>query len=379
MQHRAYTYGINALVLIASSTIAFACSGRDDGDNAADGASTTAALGAVVDPADNPTSAAKIALGRLLFWDPVISGDRDIACATCHHPDYAYTDGRKLSVGTGGRGLGPARVVGATPHETTRNAMTVLNAARNGTTATAHVPAESAPMFWDNRVTSLETQAKGPVSALNEMRGASYDETTIVPEIVARLVAIPEYVVRFNAAFGASGITDANVFRAIATFERTLVVTDSSFDRHVAGTPSALTPQAAHGFDVFTRSGCAGCHSGPMFSDFKLHRIAARRGNVVRSADVGAGGGAFRTQSLRNVGRTAPYMHDGAFETLDQVLDLYRNVDDGGDDKLRELRVPDGADRADLIAFLQALSDGDYDRTIPDGVPSGLAVGGAIR
>jgi cytochrome c peroxidase len=121
-----------------------------------------------------------------------------------------------------------------------------------------------------------------------------------------------------------------------------------------------------HGFDVFRRSGCSRCHNGPMLSDFALHKFS-------RDGD------GFRTASLRNVLRTAPYMHDGRAANLEQVFEIYRNVDRRADDAFDDLRVPRDDDRSDVIQFLQAASDGVYDDRVPDAVPSGLRVGGSSR
>ncbi|MCA9586737.1 MAG: cytochrome-c peroxidase, partial [Myxococcales bacterium] len=124
----------------------------------------------VVDPVDNPTSPAKVALGRQLFWDPILSGDRDVACASCHHPSLAYADARRLSIGVGGIGLGRARnATGGAETITTRNAMTILDAAFNGTVTGAACDPTTAPMFWDSRVASLEEQARGPILSAGEM------------------------------------------------------------------------------------------------------------------------------------------------------------------------------------------------------------------
>lgn len=288
----------------------------------------------------NPPSPAKAELGRLLFFDPILSGDRDVACATCHDPRKGWSDGLATSVGTGGAA-------------TTRNALTILDTAWNGRTVTNPRPDPAqAPMFWDNRTRSLENQARGPIRAENEMRGSAFTEDAIFPELVARLEAIPEYATRFEAAFGSSGIDEARIVSAIATFERTLVTTPS-FDRNV------LSMQARRGQAAFRGSGCEACHSGRSFSDYALHRFER-------------GGEAFRTPSLRNVTRTAPYMHDGCASTLDEVFEIYRRVDRDADPRLRGVRVPDAAGRADIAAFLRALSDGDVDRTAPESVPSGL-------
>jgi cytochrome c peroxidase len=303
-------------------------------------------------PKDNVSSSVKIELGRLLFWDPILSGDRDVACGTCHHPATGYADDHALSFGTGGR-------------TTARNAITVLDAAWNGWTVENPYPdASLAPMFWDNRAKSLENQALGPLTGQAEMRGDHFSEAAILPEIVQRLRAIPEYVTRFEGAFGRAIVQD-DVVRAIAAFERTLV-TVPSFERYLAGDTSAMNDAQKHGFDVFRRSGCSRCHNGPMLSDFALHKFS-------RDGD------GFRTASLRNVLRTAPYMHDGRAANLEQVFEIYRNVDRRADDAFDDLRVPRDDDRSDVIQFLQAASDGVYDDRVPDAVPSGLRVGGSSR
>jgi cytochrome c peroxidase len=183
----------------------------------------------------------------------------------------------------------------------------------------------NALMFWDSRARSLESQARGPLTGETEMRGPSFDETSITPELVQRLTAIPEYVARFDAAFGSKTIDDTSIVRAIATFERTFV-TVPSYQRWLAGEAAAISDAAKRGVAEFRDSGCSRCHSGPMLSDFSLHRFTQ-------------GGEAIRTPSLRNVVRTAPYMHDGRATTLDQVFGIYRRVDQRADPLFRDLRV----------------------------------------
>ncbi len=364
-----------------------ACGGADGNDLAApdgrrNGAgatpAATAALPTTPIPTSNPTSSAKVALGRLLFWDPILSGDRDIACATCHHPSFAYTDGRARSIGTGGTGLGPRRIASATdPQITPRNSMTVLNTAFNGVTGTATGDPLQAPMFWDSRARSLEGQASGPISARGEMRGAHFGETTIFPEIVTRLTAIPEYVSRFTEAFDGAPIDQARIVDAIATWERTLVDHDSSYDRSRSGGP-AMSAAAQRGERAFAASGCTHCHNGPMFSDFRLHRLGVPD-LPGTPHDSGNGNDQFRTGSLRNISRTGPYMHNGVFNTIDEVFQFYRRVDRRLDPALDNVRPPQGNDAADVKAFFDALSDGTFDQSIPGTVPSGLPVGGAIN
>lgn len=372
--------------LIALSMLALAASacGRDDGRLGQPLAVTTElALGApdnlVEAPAANPSTDAKVALGRDLFWDPVLSGDRDVACASCHHPAYGYADGRRTSIGTGGRGIASGRVIAAGAPTPNRNAMTVLDTAFNGLTLDGPTAPSSAPMFWDNRTRALEQQALGPITAAAEMRGPNFDADHILPEVVARLSAIPVYVTQFERAYGSAGVTADRVAGAIAAFERTLVSTDSSFDRYMRGDATAMSATQVRGMGVFQASGCGGCHAGPMFSDFQLHALGVPD-LPGASHDAGDGSNRFRTASLRFVTRTAPYMHNGVFDTLDDVYRFYQRADDrSADPALRRVRAPRGDDAAAVTAFLQALSDGSFDATVPQGVPSGLPVGGAIR
>jgi cytochrome c peroxidase len=337
---------------------------------------------AVPDPDDNPSSAPKIALGRMLFWDPILSGDRDVACATCHHPAFGYADGRALSVGVAGTGLGPARVASLTaPHVAARNAMSVLDTAWNGLNVRGEVPGPAdAPMFWDNRARSLEGQASGPIRNLDEMRGTQFGEDQIFPELERRLAEIPEYVGLFDAAFGPAAVTELSIVRAIAAFERTLVARGSSFDRYMAGDDAALTFAQQRGLVELVDRGCTRCHSGPMFSDFQLHTLRGGTGHGPHQGSSTAGG-VMRSASLRHVARTAPYFQDGSLATLDDVFNFYVHVDQGGDPDLAGLDAPmpiEPGSRSDLKAFLEAISDGSSDQTIPERVPSGLHPGGSI-
>lgn len=347
---------------------------------------------------------ARVALGRLLFWDPVLSGNSDVACATCHHPAFAYTDGRDLSLGTNALGLGPARhgAEGRTIAPVRRNSPTLLNVAFNGLTLDRVGDSASAPMFWDLRVRSLERQALEPMKAHDEMRGDAYSERDAVTLVVTRLAANAEYRRLFAAAFtDRSPVNAANLGRAIASFERTLVAPNSPFDRYMRGEAGAMTDEQIRGMERFESAGCANCHSGSMFSDFAPHVLGVPDHPALAEPDTGAGGYAFRTPSLRNVGLTAPYMHNGVFASLDDVLAFYRRVNvgrgrggrgrfggaarginanvprDALDPLLRQLNLR-GRGQRDIVAFLQALDDPDFDRTIPARVPSGLPVGGRI-
>ena len=168
-------------------------------------------------PIDNPYSLEKAELGRLLYWDPILSGTKEVACVSCHHPNLGYADRLAFSQGVGGTGLGPNRVGG---EKTKRNAPTVLNTAFNGIDIAGLYHPETAPMFWDNRAESLEGQALLPMLSKEEMRGAVILETAIIDTIIQRLNGIPAYVTKFEQAFGSNEINQQRILAAIATFER---------------------------------------------------------------------------------------------------------------------------------------------------------------
>ena len=363
-------------------------------------------------PPDNPSTPERVALGRLLFWDPILSGQKDVACATCHHPSFGYSDGLDLSIGANGAGLGPARafVPGHAPRVVKRNSQTVLNVAFNGLTAGGNSNPAAAPMFWDLRVRSLEAQALEPLKALDEMRGGTYPEDRAVPAVIARLNAVAEYRRLFARAFAESKpVNERNLGRALAAFERTLVVSNTPFDRYMRGDTTALSPEQLRGMERFQSVGCINCHSGPMFSDFATHVLAVPDSPKLAESDSGVNKTyAFRTASLRNLSATAPYMHNGAFATLPEVVNFYQRISRGGgrggggrggggrggggrpalvnpqvsrdqiDPLARQLNMR-GRGQGDLIAFLRALDDPNFDRTVPDRVPSGLPVGGQLQ
>lgn len=362
-------------------------------------------------------------LGRLLFWDPVLSGPMDVSCATCHHPDFAYADGRALSLGPGAVGLGPDRVDvgGGVIPVAQRNSPTLLNVAYNGLDRQRRrrrgprftplpadletVNSERAPMFWDRRARSLETQALLPLTIREEMRGDAYPEEVAVDSVVARLRAIPEYVSLFREVYGEETSIDATqVAQAIAAFERTLIAGNSPFDRFLAGDEDALTTQQRRGLDEFNEADCSDCHRGPMLSDFNMHAEGVAENPLLAEPDAGDGRFRFRTPTLRNVAVTPPYMHNGMIGTLEEVLEFYDrgrsenpNVSNrrrrrGDDDRRDEAPATPGRlsgrfrgvddmtvqQQEDIIAFLEALTDPDFDRTIPARVPSGLPPGGSI-
>ena len=326
---------------------------------------------AMAERPENPPSAAKMALGRLLYFDPVLSGDNDMSCAHCHHPDLGFSDNRRRSMGKGGTGLGPQRQGGVTLR---RNSPTVWNAAFN------HL------QFWDGRAKDLEDQAGKPIVDASEM---AQDPDQLVQE----LRAIEAYGLLFAEAFGDDGtpITFEHVTFALAAFERTLVSQSSAFDRYAAGDRNALGEAERRGLNIFRslETRCFECHNLPTFNnpDFKVIGLPDAVG--LEAPDLGRAeieGGdayrlAFKVPTLRNVALTAPYMHNGIFETLDEVIEFYSNGGGVGlglevpniDDKIRPFHL-DGAQRKDLIAFLHALTDESAKPSIPETVPSGLPV-----
>jgi len=329
-------------------------------------------------PADNPTTPEKVELGRLLFWDPVLSGEKDVACASCHHPRFAYTDARDLPIG--------ARPIAR------RNTPTIVNSAFNGMGVLGSYDPSSAPMFWDARARSLEAQALEPLKVHEEMRGDAYPEASAVGIVVERIAAIDEYRARFTRAFdGTSPVTPANLGRAIAAFERSLLSIGSPFDRYMRGDASAMSAAAVRGMQRFERFGCSNCHKGPMFSDYDFHVLGIPDHPTLEESDSGFGRMyAFRTPSLRNVALTSPYMHNGVFRSLEDVVDFYDSLRRGGGLQSGNPHVKDGdldqlltrmvgGGGPDLIAFLEALTDESFDRNVPQRVPSGLIPGGRVQ
>jgi cytochrome c peroxidase len=294
----------------------------------------------------------RAALGRMLFFDPVLSEDGSLACAHCHQPERAFTDGRVTALGRGGRALA-------------RNTPTLFNV---GT---------KPRLMWDRRAGSLEEQARIPLFAEDEM-GADPER------LVARLAATPEYRRRFAEAFGGPAPLSAlNVTRALAAFERTLVSCDSRYDRYARGESKALSLAEKRGLALFRslNTRCFECHRLPTFD------APLALGVGVPSPDAGVGGvsgepaqrGLFGVPTLRNVARTAPYMHDGSLPTLAAVVDFYRRG--GGrahgvpperiDGQVRAFAIRDD-EAADLVAFLGALGDESASPPVPEWVPSGL-------
>jgi cytochrome c peroxidase len=339
------------------------------------------------EPDGNRGTPDKAALGRLLFFDPILSATKDVSCATCHHPRFGWGDGRATPIGAGGSGLGPGRrFLAANPlAPLARNAPTMLNVGFNGLVAGARPDPAGAPMFWDARVRSLENQVVVPLRSRDEMRGDACPEGEAVREAVERVKAIREYRERFGKAFGQPegvAVTAGHLAAAIAAFERTLVTPDTPYDRFLRGDRSALNAEQQRGMRVFQDAGCIHCHGGPMLSDFKLHFIGI-------TDDTTDGRREFRTPTLRNLGHTAPYMHNGSLRSVRDVLAFYEALSDavaetldGGDTAtqprldplLRHLNLSAG-DFPALEAFLDSLNADRYDESAPAAVPSGLPAG----
>ncbi|TMM58041.1 cytochrome-c peroxidase [Maribacter algarum] len=344
-------------------------------------------------PDDNPFSERKVELGRLLFFDPILSGNKDVACATCHHPSSGYAEFRDLSIGPNARGFGSKRKFNAQNDIpfVKRNSQTVINTAFNGIDTRDRYDPETATMFWDERAKSLEKQALEPIKAFEEMRGHGFEETEILEEVVKRLREITEYQELFAAAFGGkNAISVENLGNAIATFERTLVTNNSRFDQFMRGDEDAILLSEKDGFELFKSVGCVNCHNGPMFSDYKIHILGVPDNNKLVEIDKGVRDSfAFRTPSLRNLRFTAPYMHNGSLKNLRQVLEFYEDIAGGKernpsvsksqyDPFVRELKLS-VKEMSLIISFLNTLNDDSFDKTIPENVPSRLQVGGNIQ
>jgi cytochrome c peroxidase len=293
-------------------------------------------------PSDNPVTAETIALGHRLYYDPILSVDNTVSCASCHHPNYGFSDGKSVSEGV-------QKKTG------TRNSPTVFNSAYFEV------------QFWDGRAPSLEKQAEGPVQNPVEMAHT-------LAGVEKKLMADPTYREQFAKAFGPGPITYDMAEKAIASFERTVVSGNSPFDRwKFGGDEKAVSKSVKRGFIVFTsadKGNCAACHligkDHALFTDNKFHNIGVGV-EYGQATDLGrysvtkneAERGAFKTPSLRNVALTAPYMHDGSLKTLKDVIDYYiggANSNPQLDKNIRVLDFLSGQERADLLAFLESLT-----------------------
>ncbi|MBD2770431.1 cytochrome-c peroxidase [Hymenobacter sp. BT664] len=305
-------------------------------------------------PADNPLTVEGVALGRRLFYETALSLDNTVACASCHRQELAFTDGR-------------ARAVGVHRAESPRSSMSLANLLWEPR------------LTWDGVATTLEAQARIPIEKPVEMHQS-------LAVGAARLQQLPAYPTLFNQAFGSRTITEENILKALAQFERTLISSNSRYDRFRRGDRAALSAYEQQGLVLFsthpdgTRRGgnCGDCHSG----DLQTNHTFSNNGLDLAPADRGLGGvsgqptdnGKFRVPSLRNIALTAPYMHDGRFATLEQVLDHYNehvvlnspNIDPlllntTNDPRQRSLTLDlTAAEKAQIVAFLRTLTDSTF-------------------
>ncbi len=352
-----------------------------------------------IDPLDNPSTVEKVALGKLLFWDPIVGGEKDMACVGCHHPDLGYTDGLDLPIGVNGTGLGPDRIANSgglilangTVERVPRNAPTIINAAYNGFVSEETFDASNSPHFWDGRASSFEEQSSGPPGSRSEMRGDAYENEVAMDSVVNRLKNIDEYVALFDQCFGGGvdAVTEENFNKAVSAFERSIIAINSPYDRYIEGELTALTEQEKHGLLLFNgKANCVECHKGAAFNDGSFHRLGIPENpDSPNSMEEGGDKGKddlyeFKTPTLRNVSLTGPYMHNGIFSTLEEVVDFkIAGVSQNPNIETSELtpRNLDAEEKEALVAFLRALTDNSFDKTIPTSVPSGLPVGGSIN
>lgn len=400
-----------------------------------------------------PQNAALVDLGRSLFFDKILAGNRDVSCATCHDPTAHATDALSLAIGTGGTGVGATRTLGVDRQFVPRNAPSLLNQGLG-----------FFYMFWDGRVNEeggigrfktptgvllppglnnlLAAQAMLPVLNRAEMRGAPGDRDVVgTPNELAaiadasasdiwaaamqRVLAIQQYQAKFSAAYPGTPVTALgfqHAANAIAAFEvEAFTRSNSPFDRFMAGTDRAMTSEEKRGALLFFgKARCSSCHSGPLlggqnFANVGIPQIGPGVGSAA-PLDIGRGEEirqvaqykfAFRVQPLRNVELTAPYMHDGAYPTLEAVVRHYNNADSAQrnydpsrlapavramyhgdaatvkavletlDFRLREPLRLTTTEQTELVAFLKSLTDPsarDLSAIVPASVPSGLRV-----
>ncbi|MET1416516.1 cytochrome c peroxidase [Roseibium sp. HPY-6] len=350
---------VSAWALAGASVLAIAT-----GAIAADRPSELAPLGDPPIPADNPQTPEKIELGKMLFFDPRLSGNGAMPCSACHLPDAGWDFPDKISLGYPG-----------TVHW--RNSQTVINSAYYGN------------LFWAGSSKSLEAQAKSAATGAVAGNGEA-------DMMESRLAFIPEYRERFKDVFGTEYPRLSHAWMAIAAFERTLVQTDTPFDNYMRGDDAALDDAQKRGLDLFTgKAGCSQCHSGALLSNQKYYNLGVpaydgweddELAQITFRYELYAKGsteemyrtykddpgayfrakdknhlGKFRVPSLRYTMYTAPYMHNGMIETLEDVVEFYNQG--GGENQFAETKSElikplglDDAEKADLVAFLESLS-----------------------
>jgi cytochrome c peroxidase len=290
-------------------------------------------------PEENPYSVAKERLGKVLFFDPILSAKNNMSCANCHNPGLGWEDGLPKAIGFNMDVL-------------SRKTPTILNIAW------------AELLMWDGRFESLEEQAIGPIRAAGEMRQN-------VDDLIAEVSAISGYRTLFSAAFPGEEISIELIGKAIATYERTIVSSVAPFDRWVSGNDDAISSLAKDGFKIFNgKANCAACHTSWAFTDSGFHDIGLASKDIGRASElpkIKSMKHAFKTPTLRNIVERAPYMHDGSITTLDAVVDHYGN----GFAK-RESLSPEMKgfslsvwEKKALVAFLHTLSSVDEAVALP--------------
>lgn len=305
-------------------------------------------LPAVTHPKDNPPSAAKISLGKQLYFDKRLSRDDTISCASCHNPEKGWSNGEQFATGVGGKKGG-------------RNSPTIINTAYNRF------------QFWDGREPTLEAQALGPIQNPIEMN-------MTLKELIPKLNKIAGYKKQFQAVFK-TDVTSEGIAKAIASYERTVLSGDAPYDRFKAGDKKALSESAQRGMKLFFgKAHCSACHAGPNFTDNGFHNIGIGIGKDGKATDKGRFTvsnlpediGSFKTPTLREIAKTAPYMHDGSLKTLEEVVAHYNK---GGvkNDQLDEEIFPlnlTKQEAADVVTFMkEGLSSKSYPLHKPPKLP----------
>jgi cytochrome c peroxidase len=293
-------------------------------------------------PPTNVSYAQKVELGKQLYFDARLSKNNSVSCAFCHNPGTGFADARQFSIGAFGTSGG-------------RQAPTVYN--------TGFIPLQ----FWDGRAGSLEEQAIGPIH--NPIEMAEMHET-----VVPKIAKIAAYQKQFQLIFG-GGPSLQHIAEAIAAFERTIVSQNSAFDKHAMGEAGAMNEAALRGLELFRgKARCILCHNGPNFTDNKFHNVGVPQVGPLKE-DLGRylvtraqkDKGAFKTPTLRSIVETAPYMHDGVFKTLEEVIDFF-DAGGGSNPNLSPLMKPLGLsseEKTDLVEFLKALTGAPLKVTVP--------------
>src|SRR5262245_48824172 len=293
-------------------------------------------------PVDNAVTPLRVELGRALFFDPRLSAKSVMSCASCHNPALGWSDGRATAVGYDMKILG-------------RSTPTIVNAAFNYL------------QMWDGRKNSLEDQALGPFQSPDE-------QNLPLDQLEHRVQSVPGYVSMFERAYPGEPITSATIAKAISSFERTVLSHDAPFDRWLVGDRHAMNASAQRGFELFKgKAQCSLCHQGFNFTANGFHNIGVV--DATGTSDIGRFAhkkvavlkGAFKTPTLRDIALTAPYMHNGSYATLDEVVEHYARGGDARDNLDSNMKPLDlsATDKQDLVEFMRALTSAPQVVAVP--------------